>query len=256
MTVGFFVDMHWSDEGIVLSARKHGETSVIVCLMTAEHGRHAGLVRGGTGRRARGLFEAGNFVTADWRARLDDHLGAYTCELLQSNAALVLDSPLRLTGLSSACAVTERALPEREPFPKHYRSLSALLARIEEDDWVQHYVLWELQMLTDLGFGLDLSVCAATGSQDRLVYVSPKSGQAVSEEAGYPYRQKLLPLPSFLLGSAAEAAPPSPQDLARGLELTGYFLERRIFNDHKSGSPSARTRFVDRLTQKATISSC
>ena len=248
--------MHWSDEGVVLSARKHGETSVILCLMTAEHGRHAGLVRGGAGRRARGLYEAGNFVMADWRARLEDHLGSYTCELLKSNAAMVLDSPLRLTGLSSACAVTERALPEREPFPEHYRSLSTLVAAVEEDNWIQRYVLWELQMLTDLGFGLNLTACAATGSQDHLIYVSPKSGQAVSAEAGSPYRQKLLPLPSFLLGGTADSAPPSPQDLAKGLELTGYFLERQVFNDHKSGPPSARTRFVDRLAQKATISSC
>ena len=247
--------MNWSDEGIVLSARKQGENSVIVTLMTAEHGRHAGLVRGGAGRRARGLYEAGNFVTADWRARLEEHLGTYSCELLKSNAALVLDDPLRLSGLSSACAVTERALPEREPHPDHYRGLSGLLAAIEEDNWVQRYVLWELRILTDLGFGLDLGACAATGSPDHLIYVSPKSGQAVSEEAGEPYQQKLLPLPSFLLSSAAEARSPSPQDLAKGLELTGYFLERQVFIHHKSGGPSARTRFVDRLTQKATISS-
>ena len=143
-----------------------------------------------------------------------------------------------MTGLSSACAVTERALPEREPFPEHYRNLSTLVAAVEEDNWIQRYVLWELQMLTDLGFGLNLNACAATGSQDHLIYVSPKSGQAVSAEAGYsPYRQRLLPLPSFLLGSAAESAPPSPQDLAKGLELTGYFLERQVFNHHKSGPP-------------------
>ena len=248
--------MNWSDEGIVLSARKHGETSAIVTLMTTEHGCHAGLVRGGAGRGARGLYEAGNFVSADWRARLEDHLGAYRCELRKSNAALVLDDPLRLAGLSSACAVTERALPEREPHPEHYRSLSALLAAIEEDNWIQRYVFWELRILADLGFGLDLSVCVATGSPDHLIYVSPKSGQAVSEEAGAPYEQKLLPLPSFLLGKEAETDPPSPRDLAKGLELTGYFLERQVFIHHKSGSPAARTRFVDRLVQKATISSC
>ena len=248
--------MNWSDEGIVLSARKHGETSVIVTLMTAEHGRHAGLVRGGTAQRARGLYEPGNLVTADWRARLEDHLGTFKCELLKSNAALVLDFPLRLAGLSSACAVTERALPEREPHPQHYLCLSALLAAIEEDNWVQRYVLWELQILANLGFGLDLSACAATGNTDHLIYVSPRSGQAVSAEAGAPYRKKLLPLPSFLLGSASEVASPSSQDLTKGLELTGYFLRRQVFIHHKTGGPSARTRFVDRLTHKGTISSC
>lgn len=246
--------MNWSDEGIVLTARKHGETSVIVTLMTAEHGCHAGLVRGGAGRRARGLYESGNFVTADWRARLEDHLGTYTCELLKSNAALVLDAPLKLAGLTSACAITERALPDREPHPEHYRSLSALVTAIEEDNWIQRYVRWELQMLMDLGFGLDLSACAATGSADHLIYVSPKSGQAVSSEAGQPYQQKLLPLPPFLLSRTTEAASPTLQDLVKGLELTGYFLERQVFIHHKSGGPSARTRFIDRLTQKATIS--
>jgi len=246
--------MNWSDDGIVLSARKHGETSVIVTLMTAKHGCHAGLVRGGAGRRARGLYEAGNFVTADWRARLEEHLGTYTCELLKPNAALVLDDPIKLAGLSAACAVTERALPEREPHPELYESLSALVSAIEEENWLRYYVHWELGILTDLGFGLDLTSCAATGTQENLIYVSPKSGQAVSEEAGAPYKEKLLPLPRFLLESSADGEV-SSGDLASGLELTGYFLERQVFIHHKSGGPSARARFVDRLTQSATISS-
>ena len=186
--------MKWSDVGIVLSAKKYGERSTIVNLITAEHGRFAGLVRGGAGRRARGLFETGNFVTADWQARLEDHLGTYSCELLKSNAALVLDNPLLLAGLISACAVTERALPERDPQPQHYLNLSSLITAIHGERWIQRYVLWELTLLSELGFGLDLSACAATGSRDDLIYVSPKSGQAVSAEAGAPYQKKLLPL--------------------------------------------------------------
>ena len=247
--------MNWSDEGIVLSARKHGETSVIVTLMTTAHGCHAGLVRGGAGRRARGLYETGNFVTADWRARLEEHLGTYTCELLKPNAALVLDEPVKLAGLSSACAVTERALPEREPHPELYESLKTLVASIEEEGWLQRYVMWELGILTDLGFGLDLTSCAATGRQDNLVYVSPKSGQAVSEKAGAPYKEKLLPLPSFLSPLENDSGTPSKEDLAAGLELTGYFLERFVFIHHRSGGPAARTLFVDRLAQSATITS-
>lgn len=252
--------MNWSDEAIVLSARKHGETSAIVTLMTAAHGAHAGLVRGGAGKRARGLYEPGNFVAADWRARLEDHLGTYTCELLKPNAAPVLDEPMKLAGLSAACAVTEQALPEREPHPELYQRLYNLVATLEAADWMARYVLWELDLLAELGFGLDLSECASTGQSNDLMYVSPKSGRAVSRGAGEPYRDKLLTLPAFLqppetqgIRDEHEVAPPAA-DLLAGLELTGYFLDRHAFIHHKSGAPAARTRLVDRLKQSTTIS--
>jgi DNA repair protein RecO (recombination protein O) len=245
--------MNWTDDGIVLSARKHGETSLIVTLLTAVHGAHSGLVRGGAGKRARGIYEAGNFVTADWRARLEDHLGAYICELTSPNAAPVLGDALKLAGLSSACAVTERALPEREPMPEIFASLHALIEALEDDNWISRYVAWELDLLTQLGFGLDLTACAATGTSDNLVYVSPKSGQAVSEDAGRPYHDRMLPLPKFLKSLELQEDVRA-EELVKGLELTGYFLDRHAFIHHKTGAPSARTRLVDRVKQLATIS--
>ena len=247
--------MNWSDEGIILSKRKHGEQSIIITLMTAEHGRHAGLVRGGAGRRARGIYETGNYVSAAWRARLEEHLGTYNCELLKPNAAIVFDHPIRLAGLSSACAVIERALPEREPHREIYDSLLELVNGIENKCWVRSYIQWELNILKHLGFGLDLTACVATGSRDDLIYVSPRSGQAVSEKAGAPYKQKLLPLPSFLVDQTNASRSAAPADLVNGLELTGHFFERQVFIHHKNGGPLARVRFVDRLKQLGTISS-
>ena len=221
--------MNWSDEGIILSKRKHGEQSIIITLMTAEHGRHAGLVRGGAGRRARGIYETGNYVSVAWRARLEEHLGTYNCELLKPNSAFVLDNPIRLAGLSSACAVIECALPEREPHTEIYDSLLELLGGIENKNWVRSYIRWELSILKQLGFGLDLTACVATGSRDNLIYVSPRSGQAVSEKAGAPYKQKLLPLPSFLVDQTNASRTTAPADLVNGLKLTGHFFERQVF---------------------------
>jgi DNA repair protein RecO (recombination protein O) len=267
--------MDWRDEGIVLSARKHGEGAAIVSLLTAEHGRHSGLVRGGAGRRARGIYQPGNKVAAAWRARLEDHLGTYSCELIHAYAAPVLSDPVTLAGLSAACAVSESALAEREPHPALFRGLEALVAAMAangggEIRWGPDYVRWELAVLREAGFGLDLTSCAATGATGNLVYVSPKSGQAVSGEAGARHREKLLPLPNYLLvensdrnGNRAETdrvlgRPPRTVGLAElrdGLALTGYFLERHVFAAHNKGrTPAARTRFVDRIRKLATIS--
>jgi len=243
--------LNWTDDGIVLSARKHGEGAAIVSLLTVDHGRHAGLVRGGSGKRARGIYEPGNQVSATWKARLEEHLGSYSCELIKTHAALILDDQLRLAGLSSACAVTETALPEREPHPSLYESLLDLLNGLASADWLAHYVVWELDLLRELGFGLDLSSCAATGQADELVYVSPKSGQAVSVSAGEPYKNKLLRLPDFLINGAAVA---ENENVQQGLELTGYFLDRHVFIHGRNGAPQARTRLVDRVKQLATIS--
>ncbi|MBT3915954.1 MAG: DNA repair protein RecO, partial [Rhodospirillaceae bacterium] len=227
--------MNWSDIGIVLSARKHGEGSAIVSLMTPGHGRHAGLVRGGSGKRARGIYEAGNLVSVEWRARLEDHLGSFTCELLQPQAALYLDDSLRLAGLSSACAVLEMALPEREPHPEVYESLFSFIANLSEDTWLEEYVKWELELLAELGFGLDLTACASTGQSEELIYVSPKSGQAVSTNAGEPYKDKLLALPEFLMHGLEGAPEIDFSALYLGLNLTGYFMGRHVFIHHKNG---------------------
>lgn len=241
--------MEWSEDGIVLSARKHGESAAIVQLLTRDHGRHAGLVRGGAGRKARGIYQPGNRVAAIWRARLAEHLGNYSCELLASLAAGLLDDPVRLAGLASACALTETVLPEREPHPAVHDGLAALLADLDDAAgdgaaaWAQTYVRWELTLLAELGYGLDLSACAATGRNDELAWVSPKSGRAVSLSAGEPYRDRLLPLPSFLL-DGGEAG---PGEIEQGLALTGHFFARHVFAPHGRRLPAARTRLAARL---------
>lgn len=239
--------MEWSDEGIVLSARKHGETSVIVNLLTRDHGRHAGLVRGGTGTSARGLYQPGNRVAAVWRARLAEHLGSYRCELTHAHAAEVLDDPAALALLGAACAVAEACLPEREPHPRAFEGLAKLVAA---PAGAVAYVAWELDLLAELGFGLDLSACAATGGNDQLAYVSPKSGRAVSRTAGEPYKDLLLPLPGFLTSQKGG----DPAEVLAGLRLTGYFLERHVLEPHGRRLPDARTRLVDRFARSATIS--
>ena len=240
--------MDWTDQGIVLSARKHGETSAIVSLMTREHGVHAGLVRGGVGKRSRGILQPGNTVQAHWRARLPEHLGAYTCELVHAQAAVLMDHPLRLAGLSAACALVETTLPERESHARVYESLLFLLAAMAGDHWPADYVLWEVEMLRELGFGLDLGCCAATGETENLAYVSPKTGRAVSAAAGEPYKSKLLPLPGFLL---AEVEPVEDGQVLDGLKLTGYFLERHVYAPHGRKIPPARRRLVERLSRAA-----
>ncbi len=244
--------MEWTDDAIVLAARRHGESAAIVSLLTREHGRHAGLVHGGAGTKARGLYEAGNRVTATWRARLSEHLGHFACELAAANAARLLDEPLRLAALAAAAAVAEAALPEREPHPKAYAGLLDLVEALTTPeratlDWAAGYARWEFELLAELGFGLDLRECAATGSNDRLIYVSPKSGRAVSAAAGEPYRDRLLALPAFLTGGAD---PLGLGEVKAALALTGHFLARDVFahGPHPKGAPpAARGRFRDRL---------
>lgn len=246
--------MQWEDEGIVLAARRHGESALIVHLLTRGHGRHAGLVRGGQGRKLRTVYQIGNRVAAVWKARLAEYLGALGGELLRGHAAHFIDDPARLACLAAAAALAQSALPEREPHPQAFAGLSTLLESLDADrGWAVGYVEWELMLLTELGFGLDLSRCAATGETADLVYVSPRSGQAVSAAAGEPYRDKLLRLPHFLL-VRAEQNTPSPQDVLDGLALTEYFLERRVFEPHGRRMPQARSRFIDLLRRMARIS--
>jgi DNA repair protein RecO (recombination protein O) len=249
--------IEWSDDGIVLSARRHGESAAIVSLLTRGHGRHAGIVLGGAGRRARGVYEPGNRVAATWRARLSEHLGHYACELAESRAAALLDDALRLAALTSATAILDAALPEREPHERLFDSLDGLVAQLCDasagTSWPARYVRFELDLLTDLGFGLDLTRCAATGRSDDLAYVSPKTGRAVSTAAAEPYRDHLLVLPRFLKLPMNERMAFSRADILAGLELTGFFLDRHVFSqgrvdpERKSTTPAARSRFVARV---------
>lgn len=242
--------MHWRDEGYVLSARRFSENAAIVNILTREHGRHAGLVHGGGGRKGRAVLQPGNTVDAEWRARLSEQLGHFRLEMSSSLMALLFDDALRLGALESACAVADAALPEREPHPGAYAGFANLREILASgaDDWPVHFVRWELDLLAELGFGLDLGACAATGVTTNLCFVSPNTGRAVSAEPGEPYRAKLLVLPGFLLKSP-EGAPVSTQDLQDGLKLTGWFLETRVFQPHGAASPPARLRLVERFAR-------
>jgi DNA repair protein RecO (recombination protein O) len=245
--------MEWSDEGIVLGARRHGESALIVELLTREHGRHLGLVRSGQGPKLRGVFETGNRLAVTWKARLAEHLGQLSAELLRSHAAALLDDPPRLACLSAAAALASSTLPEREPHPRAFASFEGLLESLAANDgWAVAHVEWELALLAELGFGLDLSRCAATGGREDLIYVSPKSGQAVSAIAGAPYRERLLRLPGFL--RPGSNVPATPADVVDALALALHFLEHRVFAPHGRKVPAARGRFVEILQRMAKVS--
>ena len=237
--------MDWSDDGIILSTRSHGETSAIVELLTREHGRHMGLLRGGRSRRHRPMLQQGNSVRASWRARLSEHLGTWDMELVNGRAAMIMESPLALAGVGSFCALAH-LLPERDPHGTLYEAACVIFEHIEADDvWPGLMVRWELGLLEDLGFGLDLSVCAKTGQSDDLVYVSPKSGRAVSAEAGRPYADRLLALPGFLIESEDPSL--AGQEMLDGFALTGFFLNTHIFGPRGLHMPEPRDRLISRL---------
>jgi DNA repair protein RecO (recombination protein O) len=236
--------MDWSDHGIVLAARHHGETGLVVNLLTAEHGRHAGFVPGGVSRRSRPIWQPGNVVEVGWRARLADQLGNYSGELREPHAAKAMDSAVELAGLASACAIVDEALPEREPHPAMYAGFHAFLGVLGHEGWPAIYARLELGLLQELGFGLDLEKCAATGATEDLAYVSPKTGRAVSRTAAAPYAGKLLPLPAFL---STGGLPADLEELRQGLDLTGYFLERHVFWPHNKPLPPARARLIESL---------
>jgi len=235
----------WHDEGIILSVTPHGETSAIVELFTREHGRHLGLVRGGRSRRQRPVLQPGNAVEAQWRARLSEHLGAYKTELVEPFAALAMDDRIALAGLNTLTALA-RLLPERDPHAGLYEAGMIILRHITEADiWPGLLVCWELELLNELGFGLDLESCAGTGKTDDLIYVSPKSGRAVSRGAGEPYREKLLKLPDFLRnGQGNENTEPEWADILDGFTLTGFFLEKHVMAPRGIAIPEARERLL------------
>ena len=238
--------MQWTDEGIVLGVKRHGETSVILELMTHERGRHLGLVRGGTGTRLRGVLQPGNSLRATWRARLDDHLGNYAVEGTNLRAAGFLDAAHAVHGVTHLAALC-RLLAEREPHARIHGALEAILDALDDRSAVAPMIArFELAFLAELGFGLDLSSCAATGETADLIYVSPRSGRAVSRAAGEAYRDKLMRLPGFL---RTDDEPASAADLADAFVLTGFFLERHAFAPRSLALPEARARFVAAISR-------
>ena len=234
----------WQADAIIISVRPHGEGNAVVSLLTADHGRHAGLVRGGASKKMRGTVQLGNRVQASWRARLSEQLGQMQLELTQAVAARFLDSPMRLAGVASVCALLEGALPEREPNERLYAGTDALLSLISMDDddegWLEGYVRWELGLLHAAGYQLDLDRCAASGETTNLAYVSPKSGGAVSRHHAGQFANRLLALPGFLGGVACPS-----HDWVAGLDLTGHFLAKRVFAAHNADIPAARRRLAD-----------
>jgi DNA repair protein RecO (recombination protein O) len=233
--------MQWTDEGIVLGVKRYGETSVILELMTQERGRHLGLVRGGGGRRLRGVLQPGNSLRATWRARLDDHLGNYAVEGINLRAAGFLTAAHAVHGVTHLAALC-RLLAEREPHARIYAALEAILEALDDPAAVAPMIArFELSFLAELGFGLDLSSCAATGATADLIYVSPRSGRAVSRAGGEAYQDKLMRLPGFL---RTDVDPVSAADLADAFTLTGFFLDRHAFAPRGLAVPDARARFV------------
>jgi DNA repair protein RecO (recombination protein O) len=233
--------MQWTDDGIVLGVKRYGEASAIVELMTREHGRHLGLVRGGTSSRLRPILQPGNTVAATWRARLDEHLGNYAVEPVRLRASVFLGASHAVYGVTHLAALT-RLLPERDPHREVYDVLEGILDRVDDAERAGPLVVrYELMMLAELGFGLDLAQCAATGGTIDLAYVSPKSGRAVSREAGEPWRDKLMRLPRFL---ANDEEKPSATDVADGFEITGFFLARHLFEPRGLAVPDTRRQFI------------
>src|SRR5947207_842309 len=242
--------MEWTDEGIVLGVRRHGESSAIVELLTRRHGRHLGLVRGGASSRMRPLLQPGNSLRAVWRARLDEHLGYYQVEGIRLRAATVLASSHAVYGVTHLASLA-RLLPERDPHEDTYEMLDRTLDDFDEvGQAAAHLIKFELAMLAELGFGLDLDTCAATGETTDLVYVSPKSGGAVSRRAGDPWRDRLLRLPAFLR-SEGNASGWSDQDLQDGFAITGLFLMRHVLEPRGQGHSDARDGFINAVIRRS-----
>jgi DNA repair protein RecO (recombination protein O) len=235
--------MQWTDEGIVLSAKRHGEANAILELMTREHGRHLGLVRGGAGSRMRPVLQPGNSVNAVWRARLDEHLGNYTIEALRLRSSISMGASHAVYGVTHVAALA-RLLPERDPHQSVHAALEEIMDRLDDAHRAGPLVArFELALLAELGFGLDLAQCVVTGGKSDLLYVSPKSGRAVSREAGEPWRDKLMRLPAFL-ADMDTVEEPSPADVADAFEITGFFLARHVFEPRGLALPDARRHFI------------
>ena len=243
--------MEWSEPGIAVGTRRHGETDVILEVMTARHGRHLGLVKGGRSRRLRPVLQPGNTLELTWRARLHEHLGNFRAEPLVERSAGLMTSGVGAFGLALAGAHL-RLLPERDPHPRLYEALAVMLDCLDQPALAgELMVRFELLLLDELGFGLDLESCAATGDSEGLIYVSPRSGRAVSRAAGEPYADRLLPLPAFVMEQAGGDVERSALD--DGFRLTGTFLERHVHHPRGQTLPEVRASFLNALHMSAKI---
>ncbi|MCB2109583.1 MAG: DNA repair protein RecO [Defluviimonas sp.] len=239
--------MEWRDEGALIAFRTHGESAAIIEVLTRDHGRHAGVVRGGASRRLAPLLQPGAQLDVTWRGRLEEHIGTFSVEPLRSRAGLMGERGA-LAALNAVTALLHFCLPEREPHAALYEASVALLDGLGAGvDWPLAYLRWELLLLEELGYGLDLDSCAVSGARDDLAYVSPRTGRAVARGAAGAWVDRLLPLPACLLGRG----PAAPGELAAGLATTGYFLETRLAHDLRGRPlPEARRRLVDLLSRR------
>lgn len=240
--------MEWRDEGIILGVRRHGETSAILEVMTREHGRHLGLVRGGRSRRQQPVLQPGNRVDLTWRARLDEHLGNFAVEPLELAAGRLMESALAIHGIQLLAAHL-RLVAERDPHPRLFEALAVIVDTLGEPVLASELMVrFELMVLDELGFGLDLDECAATGARDNLVFVSPKTGRAVSRAAGAPWADRLLPLPPFLDRNALRRA--EIGEIADAFRLAGHFLARHVWEPRGLEEPEARRGFLNALQRR------
>ncbi|WP_174800784.1 DNA repair protein RecO [Martelella limonii] len=234
--------MEWQDEGIVLGSRRHGETSVIAEVMTLDHGRHLGMVRGGRSRSMRPVLQPGNRVSLHWRARLSEHLGEFRVEPIEQRAALLMLSAPALHGVQAMAALL-RLLPERDPHRSLCEAMEVIIAHLDDTSAAgELFVRFELAILNELGFGLDLARCAASGETSDLAFVSPKTGRAVSRIAGTPYADRMLAMPLFLRADINAAA--EREDLMAGFRLTGFFLDRHVYEPRGIKPDTARESFI------------
>jgi len=243
--------MEWEDTGIVLSVRKYGETSAIASIFTSSHGRYLGLVKGGVSKAQTSVLQKGNFLAIKWRARLEEHLGTFSCNLLQSNTIKFMDDVLKISTLNSACSIVDLALPEREQYQELYLRFFSLIDNLSESRFIVNYILWEIDLLQSLGFGLDLSRCCVSGKKEDLSYLSPKTGRAVSGKKGKPYHDRLFSLPSFLV-NRTNFDSISLSEIKNAINITTYFLGRHVFSADKK-EPWDRKQLVDRLIKMDTI---
>ena len=237
--------IEWRDEGVLLAVRKHGENAVIIEVFTENHGRHSGVVRGGAGRKQAPVLQPGGQIEVVWKARLEEHLGSFTAEPLRSRAAQVMADPLTLAGLTSALGLLNFSLPEREIHSALYKSSVSLLDLMcSTDAWPLAYLHWEIQLLEVLGFGLDLTCCAVSGTTEDLAYVSPKSGRAVAAHHAGRWKTQLLPLVPCMIGDSVA----SNAEIGEGLRTTGHFLEKWLAPSLGDRAlPLARRRLVERM---------